>query len=174
MPVLNLSLKQAPELRLYSHILRCIGQSLEHHNFKAFEVKCEDRVYFVQGWHRGTSNSVGVKERYTVDDLIKLEIERQKSRRVGSSRADPLSLSQLLRTAGNYVDLLRGRLLRVEWQYQSDKVQSITIQYQPRESERQGKDFPLGAIDEVCVHVYRERKKARPLSVRPVSMETPA
>jgi hypothetical protein len=171
MQALHLAPTPTPDL-CYSHILRCIGQSLEHLNLKAFELKCQDDVYLVQGWHRGTSISVGVKERYTLNDISKLEFERGKQRHAESKRADPLSLSHLLRTAGNYVDFLGGRLVRVEWQYQSDKVQSITIQYEPREAERQKQDFPLGAIDEVSVHVYRERKKVRPLSARPIQLET--
>jgi hypothetical protein len=171
MPALHLAPTPTPDLN-YSHVLRCIGQNLEHLNLKAFELKCQDDVYLFQGWHRGTSISVGVKERYTLDDLSKLDFEMGKQRRAESKRADPLSLSQLLRTAGNYVDFLGGRLLRVEWQVQSDKVQCLTIQYEARESERNEDDFPIGAIDEICVHVYKERKKVRPLSARPIPRET--
>jgi hypothetical protein len=156
MQLLNFSRKPAAEL-FYSHILRCIGQTLQPFDLKAFDIKCQDDLYLVQGWHRGSSMAVAVKERYTLDDLTLMELDEGKKRRAGSIRANPLDLSQLLRTAGNYVDFLHARLLRLEWQYQSDKVQSITIQYEDPESK------DPGAIDEISVHIYKERKKMRPL-----------
>jgi len=161
-PSLNMQLhnfvgKPASEF-FYSHVLRCIGQSLQHFELKAFDIKCQDDIYFVQGWRKGAPASVEVKERYTLEDLRQLDIEESKKRRAGGARTNLLDLAHILRTAGNYVDFLGGKLLRVEWQCQSDKVQCITIQYQASD----GDDSP-GAIDEVCVHIYRERKKMRPL-----------
>ena len=71
-----------------------------------------------------------------------------------------MSLSQMLRMAGNYVDLLRGRLVRVSWQDQSDRIQSITIQYEPFSIERgEGPDSHLTTIEELCIHIYKQRKK---------------
>lgn len=161
MQLLNFSAAPAAEL-FYSHILRCIGQSLLEYDLKAFDIKCEDDLYLVQGWQKGNPRtagiSAGVKERYTLEDLRRIDLDEMRKRRAGTSRANPLDIAQLLRTAGNYVDFMGARLLRVEWQYQSDKVQSITIQYQAPDAE----DTP-GAIDEVCVHIYKERKKMRPL-----------
>jgi hypothetical protein len=157
MQLLNFGDKPAAEL-FYSHILRCIGQSLLQFELKAFDIKCQDDLYLVQGWQKGNPKSADVKERYTLEDLRQIDLDESGKRRAGSGRANPLDLSQLLRTAGNYVDFLGARLLRVEWQYQSDKVQSITIQYEASDAE----DSP-GAIDEVCVHIYKERKKMRPL-----------
>jgi len=62
--------------------------------------------------------------------------------------------------AGNYVDLLRGRLVRVSWQDQSDRIQSITIQYEPLSVERgEGPDSHLTTIEELCIHIYKQRKK---------------
>ncbi|HEY3302738.1 MAG TPA: hypothetical protein VGL70_04280 [Candidatus Binatia bacterium] len=142
----------------YSHILRCIGQNLQQFELKGFDIKCQDDIYLVQGWRKGAPTSVEVKERYTLEDLQQIDIEERKKRRAGSGRANLLDLAHLLRTTGNYVDFLGARLLRVEWQYQSDKVQCITIQYQASDAD----DSP-GAIDEVCVHIYKERKKMRPL-----------
>jgi hypothetical protein len=158
MQLLNYSRKPAVEL-FYSHILRCIGQSLQEFDLKGFDIKCQDDIYLVQGWQKGNSKSAGVKERYTLEDLRQMAVVESKKRRAGSSRANLLDLSQLLRVAGNYVDFLGARLLRVEWQYQSDKVQCLTIQYEPSDAD----DSP-GAIDEICVHIYKERKKMRPLS----------
>jgi len=157
MQLLNFSRKPVVEL-FYSHILRSIGQSLQEFDLKGFDIKCQDDIYLVQGWQKGNPKTADVKERYTLEDLRQMAVVEAKKRHAGSSRANPLNLSQILRTAGNYVDFLGARLLRVEWQYQSDKVQCITIQYEASDAD----DSP-GAIDEICVHIYKERKKMRPL-----------
>ena len=62
--------------------------------------------------------------------------------------------------AGSYVDRMRGRLIRVSWQDQSDRIQSVTIQYEPFPAERseQG-ESQIVTIEELSVHVYKQRKK---------------
>jgi len=71
---------------------------------------------------------------------------------------DLLSLSQILRLAGNYVDRMRGRLLRVSWQDQSDKIQAITVQWQAQSTAEAGAEA-LAIVEEVCMHIYKQRKK---------------
>lgn len=167
MKILDFARKLATELS-YTHTLRCIGQKLEQLDLKAFEIKYQDEIYFVQAWHKGTSVSEEVKHRYTQDELKELEFEMRKRRRPIVRHANPLKLSQILRTAGFYVDHLGGRLIRVEWQRQSGKIQSITIQYEASEADRKEAGSDPGTIEEVCVHVYKETKKMRPIA-RPVS-----
>lgn len=163
MAVLSFARQAQPEF-CYSHVLRVIGQSLASLDLKAFELQCEGDRYRVHGWHKGTSLSVSIDREFTMADVEQLEAEGRRQRRAGGSRRSLLSLAHILRTAGNYVDLLGQKLIRVEWQYQSEKVQCLTIQYQaPDETE--------GAIDEVCVHIYKEKKKTRPLSARAVPVK---
>lgn len=160
MAVLNLAEKPQPEFT-YSHILRVIGQSLADLDLKAFELHAQDDIFMVHGWNKGTSIAVSIDRRYTLEDLEHLDSEMRRERRPGGNL---LSLAHVLRTAGNYIDLLGGILLRVEWQFQSDKVQCITIQYRsPDEHD--------GAIEEVCVHIYKEKKKMRPLSIRALALD---
>ena len=153
--------KPVPAIGLrYSHILRCIGQSLESGELKAFELKCQGHTYLVQGWYRSASSSADVECRYTLEDIRKLDDEGKKRRQHRPGVPNLLSLSQVLRLAGNYVDRVCGRLLRVSWQNQSEKIQSVTIQYEPHPDE--GKDVPEGqvaTIDEVCIHLYKQRKR---------------
>ena len=152
-----------PRARLnlrYAHILRCIGQSLESSDLKALELKTHGDIYVVQGWNRGTPVSKEVDKQFTLDDIKKLEIEGSARRRPFSEPPNLLSLAQVLRLAGNYVDRMRGRLIRVSWQDQSDRIQSVTIQYEPFPAERseQG-ESQITTIEELCIHVYKQRKK---------------
>jgi len=152
-----------PRARLnlrYSHLLRCIGQSLESLDLKAIELKTHGNAYLVQGWNRGASVTKEIDKQYTVDDIKKLETEGFAQRKPLSGLPNLLSLSQVLRLAGNYVDRMRGRLIRVSWQDQSERIQSITIQYEPCPVERneQG-ESQITTIEELCVHVYKQKKK---------------
>jgi hypothetical protein len=158
MKTLNFHAKSAAGFS-YSRILRCIGQSLEGFDLKAFDLRCQGSVYLLQGVHKGTSTSVDLELQYTPDDIKRLDSEGRKNRQGLSRRANPLTLSQLLRTAGNYVDQIQGRLRRVSWQYQADKIQALTIQYEPSEYERKEEEHPTSTIDEICVHIYKQRKK---------------
>ncbi|HEV8342715.1 MAG TPA: hypothetical protein VGR30_10130 [Candidatus Binatia bacterium] len=145
----------------YSRTLRCIGQSLEALDLKALELRCQGSAYSIQGWQKGPLFSVDLERRYTPDDIKKLETEGRKKRHGLPRRAYLLSLSQLLRTAGTYVDQIEGRLLRVSWQNQSDKIQSVTIQYEAKSepSRNDKEERQLSTIDEICIHIYKQRKK---------------
>jgi hypothetical protein len=155
------SLKQVPQSRtFYSIALRCIGQSLEAMELKAVEVKTHGDNYIIQAWNKGTSTSMDLERHCSPEDLRKLDIEAKEKRKAFSGPPNLLSLSQVLRLAGNYVDRMRGRLIRVSWQDQSDKIQSVTIQYEPCPVDRREQgEAQMTVIEEVCVHVYKQRKK---------------
>jgi hypothetical protein len=140
--------------------LRCIGQSLETLELKAVEVKTHGENYVIQAWNKGTSTTMDLERHCSPEDLQKLETEGKAHRKMLPGPPNLLSLSQVLRLAGNYVDRLRGRLIRVSWQDQSDKIQSVTIQYEPCSVDRkdQGESQTM-VIEEVCVHIYKQRKK---------------
>jgi hypothetical protein len=66
----------------------------------------------------------------------------------------------VLRFCGSYVDRLGGRLKRIFWQYQNEKIQSITIHFEPYDDGRRGKSDPqVTTIEELSIHVYKQRKK---------------
>ncbi len=161
MALQSVSSNPAPSLKpRYSKALRCIGQSLEEVALKALEVKTHGENYIVQAWKKGTSSSLDHEKHYTPDDIKTLEQEGRAKRKPFSGPFNPLNLSQVLRMAGNYVDLLRGRLVRVSWQDQSDRIQSITIQYEPFSVESgEGPDSHVTTIEELCIHIYKQRKK---------------
>jgi hypothetical protein len=155
------SLKQVPQSRtFYSIALRCIGQSLESMELKAVEVKTHGDNYVIQAWNKGTSTSMDLERHCSPEDLRKLDIEAKEKRKAFSGPPNLLSLSQVLRLAGNYVDRMRGRLIRVSWQDQSDKIQSVTIQYEPCPVDRREQgEAQTTVIEEVCIHIYKQRKK---------------
>lgn len=61
-------------------------------------------------------SQTGKRLRYTVSELDRIEKERRARRRPQSSNADGHSLSQLLRTLGDFVGRQSDRLLGIAWQ----------------------------------------------------------
>ena len=148
-----------PALR-YANALRCIGYSVQSKELKALEIKTQGDKYVVQLWNKGTSLSMDLEQQYTVEELKRLETEGRQSASAFAGSSNLLSLSQVLRLAGNYVDKSRGRLIRVSWQDQSDKIQSVTIQYEPLPKDRIGPaELHVTTIEELCIHVYKQKKK---------------
>lgn len=158
MKLLNFHERTAATL-FYSRTLRCIGQSLEKLDLKALELRCQGGIYLIQGWQKGPLSSVDVEMRYTPEDIKRLETEGRKNRQAGTKRLSLLGLAQLLRTAGGYVDQVEGRLIRVSWQNQSDKIQSLTIQYEAADRDPKEEARHISTIDEICLHIYKQKKK---------------
>jgi hypothetical protein len=154
-----------PKMR-YSSLLRCIGQALEEMPIKAIEIRTHGDDLVLQGWHRGTSMAMDFEKHYSLEDLRALDAEGRKKRRPFGSARDLLSLAEVLRLAGTYVDRTGGRLIRLNWQDQSDKIQSITVQWEPIQSDGEVNQSPLRAIEELCLHIYKRRKKINLLSER--------
>jgi hypothetical protein len=152
------ALTQAEPAKMrYSTILRCVGQSLEGMELKSVDIKSHGDDFVVQAWNRGTSMTLDLEKHYTPEDLRKLDAEGRQKRKPFVGPPDLLSLSQMLRLAGNYVDRMRGRLLRVSWQDQSDKIQSITVQWQTQSGEAGAE--AIAVVEELCLHIYKQRKK---------------
>jgi hypothetical protein len=140
--------------------LRCIGQSLEGSDIKSLELKTQGDRFIVQGSSKKASLSMDIVKRYSPEDIKKLDEEGKARRKVGSRPSNLLSLPQVLRFCGSYVDRLGGRLTRVYWQDQTDKIQSITIQFEPAASGQNGQsDSQVTTIEELSIHVYKQRKK---------------
>lgn len=149
----------------YSSLLRCMGQGLEEMTLKAIEIRTHGDDLILQGWHRGTTMAMDFEKHYSPEDLRALDKEGRKKRRAFAGPPDLLSLTEVLRLAGTYVDRTRGRLIRVSWQDQSDKIQSITVQWEPIQDGQQSQS-PLTAIEELCIHIYKRRKKINLVSER--------
>lgn len=143
----------------YASIFRCIGQFLETMDLKAVEVKTHGDSYIVQAWNKGTSMTMDVEKHWSIEDLKKLDTEARERRRPFAGPPNLLSLSQVLRLTGNYVDRMGGRLLRVSWQDQSDKIQSVTVQWEPVQPGREAIESQAATVEELCIHIYKQRKK---------------
>jgi hypothetical protein len=127
---------------------------------KALEVRTQGETYVVQIWNKGTSITMNQEKHYTLEEIKKLEAEGRQKRKSFSGPPNLLILSQVLRLAGNYVDRSGGRLIRISWQEQADRIQSVTIQYELSHTDHNESPEPQSAtIEELCIHLYKQKKK---------------
>jgi hypothetical protein len=160
MALASVNLKPVSRIKFrYSNALRCIGQSLESMELKALEIKTHGEDYVVQLWNKGISIAMDSERHYTTEALKELEMKGRENVRRFPAPPDLLGLSQVLRLAGSYVDRIRGRLIRVSWQDQSDKIQSVTIQYEPFNARAERAESTVRTIEELCIHVYKQKKR---------------
>lgn len=155
-----------PKAMRYASVLRCVGQSLEEMHLKAVEVKSHGDNLLVQAWNRGTSMTMDHEKHYTPEELRCLDVAGRAKRRPFADPPDLLSLSQIFRLAGNYVDRLHGRLLRLSWQDQSDKIQSITVQWETIQGIAETDPSLPTTVEELCIHIYKQRKRINLASER--------
>jgi hypothetical protein len=160
MAITALTVNQAAPARMrYAAILRCLGQTLDGMLLKAVEVRTHGDDFVVQAWKRGTSMMMDLEAHYTLEDVRKIDEAGRAKRKPFSGPPDLLSLSQILRNAGSYIDRARGRMLRVSWQDQQDRIQSITMQWEPLHLARAPGESQFASVEELCIHIYKQRKK---------------
>jgi len=157
-------IKQKP--MRYAAMLRCLGQCFEKMPLKALDIRTHGDNLIVQVWNRGASMAMDFEKHYSPEDLRSLDAEGRAKRGPYMGPPDLLSLSQILRLSGNYVDRAGGRLLRVSWQDQSDKIQSVTVQWEAITPEHKPAESHPALVEELCIHIYKQRKKINPVSER--------
>lgn len=113
----------------YANELRALGQAIEQHNFSSLNVELESGIYVVSGRIKAPKRSqpwfsIFIRDliccaisppearkaagkidlRYTPEEIQRLELEGRTRRKKSNRMPNPHSLSQILRTAGFYLD----------------------------------------------------------------------
>jgi hypothetical protein len=142
----------------WSKALRAIGQDLEARGIKTFVIRCEADLYVVEAGYQSPPAPTPVTLYYTLDDIEQLDREGQEDDR-GSGVKDFLTLSQILRTIGTYVDRKGARLLSVSNNTSTGTV--VTIEYETAQGARVIDDRTGSAIYDMCVSFYKLRGRSR-------------
>ncbi|TMA09619.1 MAG: hypothetical protein E6J89_12520 [Deltaproteobacteria bacterium] len=140
----------------YAQTLRVIGQALEERRFKDFDIKSEGKHYLIRDLTETEPSSQPVEFRYTREDIERLEQEAQARRRDPSRTPDFTSLSQLLRTVGDYLDARDGRLLGI-----SRRSPLLTIEYETGQRRRREEEHLASSFYDLSVRMYKQRKRRR-------------
>jgi hypothetical protein len=126
---------------------------------KAFDLKVDGEVYIAECGYQAPPAPTPVMLQYTQADLGELESLGRAQRGASGTAKEFLSQVQILRTIGGYLDRNRARLLRVTNNLSNADDFSLRVEYISPEGERVVDDRSGTAIYDLCVAMYKQRKK---------------
>ena len=123
----------------------------------------ENRIRMIWGKLRGQEvgdkgesqsppSFVPLELRDTPEDIERLDREGRARGHNASGMPDSHSVSQILRTVGGYVDIIRARFVGVCW-----KDQSLIVPYEGRDDRRNVEELTISSLSDHCVHMYMRR-----------------
>lgn len=166
---------------IYARDLRAIGDDLESKHIEDFELKSDGINYLmrVEAWEPPPKKSpkdilveglhtlwqklqqreprpvfpADFEQRYTPEDIDRLDREGWTRRQQSHKMPGTESLSQVLRAVGAYLDLKGAHLLGV-----SKRGPWITLRYKTAEGGQELEEFMISTLYDFCVRMYIQRK----------------
>lgn len=145
--------------RHYSSALRCVGQTLDAQQIEVFDLRCEDDCLRLECGDPKPPYSNIVELRYSIDDLMTLEIEAKARRGKSFNTVSFDGLPEIFRALGRYVDTEKGLLQRICNADSSGDKDTIRLEYLTRNREVRSKSFSTDSLYEHSVRMYKERAR---------------
>ena len=140
--------------------LRCIGQTLQHLEIEAFELKCYFRDFRLFAGDPNPPYTALIELKFSPEKIEALEREGQGRRGQSNLNLSFDSLPEMLRAIGEYVDNQKGRLRRINNSYSSSPNNPImTIEYETRAGDLQIENLTMSSLHDASVRMYRRRSK---------------
>lgn len=143
----------------YATALRVIGQDWERRNIKSFDLKLEGDVYLAACGYQAPLAPTPVVVQYTQADLAELDGVGKALRGKGEPTREFLTQVQILRTIGSYLDRNGARLVRVTNNLPTGEDFSLRVEYMMEDGEVAVEDRAGGALYDLCIAMYKQRKK---------------
>lgn len=142
--------------------LRSVGQALEGRHVQDFELSTAGPDILIRGTEgplkpneppttQPTVESAGFELRFTPEDLDRLDREGR-TRRQDAVSMPEMTLSQLLRTIGDYLDRQGHQLLRIVRQ-----GTTTTIEYRTQSGQRNTEERTASSLYDLSVRMYLRR-----------------
>ena len=143
----------------YSTILRAIGQELEARGLKTFELRPDGDVYIVACGYQEPPSATPVTLHYSWEDIEDLDRAGRAKRRKLSPPKEFVTLVQIFRAVGGYLDKNQCRLIAISNNHLASKELILQVEYQTADGERIVDDRTGSAIYDLCVSMYKQRGK---------------
>jgi len=99
--------------------------------------------------------SMNVEFLYSLEELSRQDEERKEPRRDPNAMPDPYSLSNTLRSVGEFLD----RKADVKLLFASNRGQEIVILYETQGGVRNLEEYPISTLYDLSVKTYVKRKR---------------
>ena len=143
----------------YSTALRCIGQDLESRGLRTLDIISDTTGYIVLAGYQPPPAPMPVSLQYSPADILELDSAGQERRGTSSPTKEFVSLVQILRAIGGYLDKNQVRLIRISNNEAPGRSTSFSVEYETKEGERIVDDRDGSAIYDMCVSMYKQRRK---------------
>ena len=143
----------------YSTALRCIGQDLESRGLRTLDIISDSTGYIVLAGYQPPPAAMPVSLQYTPTDILELDSAGHERRGTSSATKEFVSLVQILRAIGGYLDKNQARLIRISNNEASGSSPSFSVEYETKEGERVVDDRDGTALYDMCVSMYKQRRK---------------
>jgi hypothetical protein len=143
----------------YSKILRSIGQDLDARGLKTFVLHTKGDVYVVACGYQEPPSATPVTLHYTAEDVEELDRAGQENRGRASAPKDFVTLTQILRTIGGYLDKNKCRLIAVSNNDLPSRDYMLRVEYVNSDGDRIVDDRTGSAVYDLCVSMYKQRGK---------------
>lgn len=141
----------------YSTCLRCIGEDLEQRGLKTLDLRNEERNYVVHCGYQSPPAPTPVTLHYSQSDIQKLDKVGREKRNKAAPSKEFVTLTQILRAIGGYLDKIDARLIRISNNDSLRKDPMFKVEYVDQDGEIVVDDRAGSAIYDMCVVVYRQR-----------------
>jgi hypothetical protein len=143
----------------YSTVLRCIGQELELRGLRTIDLICDTTGYIVLCGYQPPPAPMPVTLQYTPADILELDRTGQSQRGNSPPSNDFVTIMQILRAIGGYLDKNQARLIRISNNEPRGNSPSYSVEYETKGGERVIDDRDGAAIYDMCVSMYKQRRK---------------
>ena len=123
----------------YSTALRCIGQDLESRGLRTLDIISDTTGYIVLAGYQPPPAPMPVSLQYTPADILELDSAGQEQRGTSSPN--------------------QARLIRISNNEAPGSSPSFSVEYETKEGERIVDDRDGSAIYDMCVSMYKQRRK---------------
>lgn len=143
----------------YSTALRCIGQELELRGLHTIDLLCDTKGYIILCGYQPPPAPMPVTLQYTPADILELDSAGQALRGNSAASTDFVTMTQILRAIGGYLDKNHARLIRISNSEPRGNSPSYSVEYETKNGERVIDDRDGAAIYDMCVSMYKQRRK---------------
>ena len=141
----------------YSTSLRCIGQDLEQRGLKTLDLRHDGQGYVVQCGYQSPPAPTPATLYYSQNDIEELDKAGWEKRGTPASSKEFVTLVQILRAIGGYLDKLNARLIRISNNESLSKDWMFRVEYVNGDGEQVVDDRTGSAIYDMCVIMYKQR-----------------
>ena len=127
---------------------------------------CDTTGYIILCGYQPPPAPTPVTLQYTLADILELDRTGQEQRGNSPPSNDFVTIVQILRAIGGYLDKNQARLIRISNSEPRGNSPSFSVEYETKEGMRVIDDRDGAAIYDMCVSMYKQRGKVDHLAAK--------